>query len=136
MIWLRNSMFVGLVLLTLSCGGIGGYVYDQKLPSGIGLRATDVWEHLELFDGDGSQGILVPRTIFAIGWDKSHIIAKRHPPSATGELNDKTRTEYFIVDVVSKKSQGPFDKKQFELQRSQLGVAKELDFSLTFPHLE
>jgi hypothetical protein len=125
------------VAIVLGCGGVGGFVYERVLVEDIELHATDTMEQMELIEvTDGGKRQLVPPTVYAVGWDESYLIAKRHPPSATGQSNDKTRTEYFIVAVQSGKVHGPFDLMEYTSHRDQMGVAGRLDFTLTFHELE
>jgi Protein of unknown function (DUF3997) len=133
--WFRAISVCGFVAIVLGCGGIGGRVHEQKLVGDIELRAVDRWEEMELVDADRGRE-LVPATVYAIGWNESHLVAKRHPPSPTGRPNDKTQTEYYIVVVRNRKVYGPFDRDEFRMHRDFLDVADGLDFTLTFRELE
>jgi hypothetical protein len=86
------------------------------------------------FDGNGADA-LVPPTVIAVGWDESHIIAKRHPLDGSGQV-DKATTQYFIVTVRDRKVHGPFDEPEYRSQRRALGVAEGLAFTLTFDETE
>ena len=66
------------IAIVLGCGGIGGRVHEQRLVEDIGLIAIDGMEEMTLIQFDGG-GDLVPATVFAVGWNESHLIAKRHP---------------------------------------------------------
>ncbi len=121
------------IAIVLGCGGIGGRVHEQRLIEDIELRATDQWEQMELL---GDRGVLIPATVFAVGWNESHLIAKRHPREEAPRPPDKTRTEYFIVVVRSKKVYGPFDEPEYRMHRDFFEVAEGLDFTLTFLELE
>ena len=90
---------------------------------------------MKVIDFDGGRG-LVPETVYAVGWDESHLVAKRHPPSPAGRPNDKMTTEYFIVVVRDGKAYGPFDRAEYVMHCDILGVAENLDFTLTFRELE
>jgi Protein of unknown function (DUF3997) len=95
-------------------------------------------EQMELNESlpGGGKSILVPATVYAVGWNESHLIAKRHPESPTGLPNDKTRTEYFIVAVRVGKVYGPFDQAEFVIHCDLLELAKDLDFTLHFQDLK
>ena len=78
---------------------------------------------------EGSRGHLIPETVFAVGWDETHIIALRHPRKASYGPIDKTRTEYYIVVVRNRKVYGPFDRDEYRMHRDFLGVADGLNFT-------
>lgn len=135
--WLcRTSAICAFVAITLGCGGIGGRVWDEAVVGGMSLQATDQWEQMELTDSEGRKGVLVPSTVFAIGSDGTHVVAKRHPPSPTGTPNDKTKTEYFIVTVREKRVYGPFNRAEYDTERQRLNVAADLSFTQTFQEVE
>jgi hypothetical protein len=124
-----------LVAIFLGCGGIG-LAYEKRLVGNLGLAAVDTQKQMAVveFSGNGADG-LVPATVFSVGWDESHIIARRHPPDGSGQI-DKAKTEYYIVAVRGAKVHGPFDEPGYRKQRGVLGVAASLDFTLTFDELK
>lgn len=127
------------IAIVLGCGGIGGFVHEQRLVGNVGLTACDEREQMCLSSFPEADGnvcrTLISETVFAVGWDESHVIAKRHPREFPGPI-DKTQTEYFIVVVRDEKVHGPFDRAEFVRHCDLLGVAKDLDFTLTFEDLE
>lgn len=124
-----------LVAIFLGCGGIG-LAYEKRLVGNLGLAAVDTRTQMAVveFNGSGSD-VLVSQTVFAVGWDASHIIAKQHPADASGGV-DKATTQLFIVTVRDRKVHGPFDEPAYRSQRGVLGVAESLDFTLRFDDLE
>jgi hypothetical protein len=122
------TMICCFVAIGLGCGGIGGRVREERLVGDIGLLATDAKEQTAVIDFDRGR-CLVPATVFAVGWNESHLIAMRYPPSPTG-LPDKGRIEYYIVVVRDGKAYGPFDRDEFAIHCDLLGVSPDLDFTL------
>jgi hypothetical protein len=133
--WFRIASICFIVALILGCGGIG-LAYEKRLVGDIGLAAVDTRTQMAVveFNGGGTD-TLVPGTIFAVGWDELHIIAKRHPPDAAGRV-DKAQVEYFILTVRDRKVYGPFDEPAYRSQRGVLGVGESLDFTLKFDDLD
>lgn len=78
--------------------------------------------------------LLVPETVFAVGYNDDFIIAKSHPKNIKNEI-DKTRTYYHIIEIKNINPNNPeqvslLSKKQFEYSFKKLGVSKDLDFSI------
>jgi hypothetical protein len=117
------------------CGGIG-FAYENRLVGNLGLAAVDVMPQMAVveFTPSGATHLVGP-TVFAVGWDQSHILAKRHPSEAIDRI-DKTLTQYYIVTVHDRKAHGPFNEAEYRLQRQALGVSDSLDFTLAFKDLE
>jgi hypothetical protein len=138
--WFRLIPVCCFIAVVLGCGGIGGFVYEQRLVGNLGLVACDVREQMRVAvfpePGRNVYPSLISETVFAVGWDESHLIAKRHPREEPADRIDRTRTEYYIVVVRGEKVHGPFDQAEFALHCDLLGVAKDLDFTLTFQDLE
>lgn len=128
-----------LVLLSLlSCFPFSG---DEKhLDGPYYLWEGDVSEDMALYYrvNEDSGVNRIPSTVFAVGWDKRHIIAKRHPN------NDRSITEYYILDRSkdapladpSTSITGPLTGEQFEVQRRVLGVSPSVEFSYVARSLE
>ncbi len=135
------TMICGLIAIVLGCGGIAGPV-ERRLVGDIGLAWYDTRDQMSVVvvegegDGETSGATLVPGTVFAVGWDESHVIAKRHPREEPFGPFDRTRTEYYIVGTRDKKVHGPLDRADFILHCDILGVAEGLDFTLTFNELQ
>src|SRR4051812_34336597 len=108
--WFGAISVCGFVVILLGCGGFG-FVYEKRLVGDLGLVACDTKDQMALTDfAEGSSGHLIPETVFAVGWNETHIIALRHPREGAFGPIDKTRTEYFIVVVHNRKVHGPFDR--------------------------
>lgn len=124
-----------LSALLLACGGIG-FAYDKRLVGDIGLTAVDSRQQMSLvkINGNGRDTLVSP-TVIAVGFNESHVIAKRHPADASQQV-DKAVTEYFIVTVHGEKVDGPLTEPEFRAKRGTLGVDDRLDFTLTFDDLK
>jgi hypothetical protein len=108
----------------------------RELDDTYELHAIDTRQDMALYrrlpDGNGI-GRIEP-TVFAVGWDSSHLIAKRHPS------RDRSHTEYYILERrkdsphadPNESVRGPFDSLTFHRERSRLGV----DSQLRFQHIE
>jgi hypothetical protein len=132
--WYGVATVCCLAGLLVSCGGIG-LSHEERLVGDLGLVACDTREQMAVTDfRPESGGNLVPATVFAAGWDESHVIVKRHPRE--GFRTDRSRTEYYIVVVRDRKAHGPFDEADFALHCDLLGVAERLSFTRTFPDPE
>jgi hypothetical protein len=133
--WIRLTC-ICLVGCLSGCGGIG-FAYKKRLVGNLGLAAVDVMPQMAVveFDPSGSATHLVGPTVFAVGWDQSHILAKRHPSEAVDRI-DRTVTQYYIVTVPDRKAHGPFDEAEYRSQRRALGVSDSLDFTLAFKDIE
>jgi hypothetical protein len=113
---------------------------EHALEGPYALYATDVPAQMELVYAVGRDAYVqrVPATVFAAGWDATHIIVKRHPGG------DRTRTEYYILDrrrdgpyaEPARSVVGPLTATEFAARRAELGVARSLDFRLTLHNLE
>lgn len=129
------------VAIVLGCGGISGPV-ERRLSGNFGLAYRDSRDEMSVveLDGEGDEPSikewLIGGTIFAVGCDESHLIAKRHPGEMPLGPFDRSRTEYYIVTARDKKVYGPFDQAEYVLHCDLLGVAEGLDFTITFSDLE
>ncbi len=133
--WFTVLSICCVLAIFLGCGGVG-FAYEKRLVVNIGLAAVDTRKQMAVveFNASGAEG-LIPPTVFTVGWNESHIIAKRHPPDASGEI-DKAKTQYYIVTVRDHKVYGPFDEAGYRSQREALKVAESLAFTLRFDDLE
>ncbi len=104
----------------------------RKLDDTYELHAIDTREDMALYHRlpNGNKIGRIERTVFAVGWDSSHLIAKRHP------TRDRTRTEYYVLERrkdspssdPSESVRGPYDSLAFDRERSRLGVNPQLRF--------
>jgi hypothetical protein len=100
-----------------------GFVHDQHIDGPYRLVAVDVDEQMAVCYSipDGCVG-RIGETVFAVGHDRSYIVAARHP------ANNRSVTEYFYLvrslDSAnadpSASVRGPFDASHFEVERAQL----------------
>lgn len=103
-----------------------GFVHDERLDGPYRLVAVDTMSQMAVYYdlGDGNCIGRISETVFAVGWNKSYIVAARHPYS------DKSRVEYFYLDraldgplvdpTVTVK--GPFNSEALEQERQRLGL--------------
>lgn len=113
---------------------------EKQLDGPYYLWAADTSEQMALYYrvSEGTGVNRIPSTVFAVGWDAKHIIAKRHP------YNDRSVTQYYILERAKDSAMadpgasvtGPLSVEQFEAQRPVLGVAPTLGFSYTIPSLQ
>jgi hypothetical protein len=130
----RNPRFLLTLLLllaTLAPGCLGGGVFSKERLVGRfamwavdGLSDNSVVEESE--DGHASR-VLIPPTVFAVGFNNQFIIAKRHPKR--GAQVDRANTEFYVVSVLDGQVHGPVDSEKFLALRATLGVPASLDFS-------
>jgi hypothetical protein len=135
--WLNIGSICCLIAIFLGCGGIGS-AYEKRLVGNLGLAAVDTQKQMSVveFNASGSgYETLVPYMVFAVGWDESHIIAKRRPSDSSVKV-DKPITQYYIITLSDRKVHGPFDKTEYRSQRKALKVAESLDFTLKFKDLD
>ena len=110
----RLSWFLGIALAVQGCSG---FVYDRKIDGPYRLTAIDTMSAMTVtyaLDNKDTVG-RIGKTVFAVGWNKRYIVAKRHPPSSNAV------TEYFYLDRgadsgysdPSKSVTGPLSKDDF-----------------------
>ena len=136
----HDSRFLFALLLlavTFAPGCIGGAVFAKERLVGRfamwavdGLSDNSVVEESE--DGRAAR-VLIPPTVFAVGFDDRFIIAKRHPKS--GHHIDRSTTEFFVVAVSEGQVHGPVDQAEFAALRARLGVPASLGFSRVIEQL-
>jgi hypothetical protein len=132
--WSSRVLTCCVVAILLSCGGIG-LAHEERLVDDLGLVGCDSKEQMAITDfAEGGHGHLISAAVFDVGWDHNHLVAKRHP--ADGSRIDRTRTEYFIIEVRSRRVYGPFDEPDYVLHCDILGLAEGVAFTRTFPELE
>jgi hypothetical protein len=145
----RAFLLVAVATMPASCFPFGGP--EQRLDGPYFLRATDIPEQMALYrDAGNGNGIgRVGATVFAAGWDRRHIIVKRHPrvklSPADRSRMDRTRTEYFILDRSKDDSPirdssasvtGPMSEAEFLAERRRVGVDPALDFTVVMKNLQ
>src|SRR6478672_8112778 len=87
-----HAIALGSLLGSIGCFPFGAE--DRHLDGPYRLFAADLPEQVMLCYDIGSGACVgrVAPTVFAVGWDARHMVAKRHPD------NDRARVEYFILD--------------------------------------
>ena len=93
------------------------------------MWATDIIEDacvVRKIKGSSGASTVVPRTVFAYGWNDDFIIAKQHPEKKDGKVDTST-TYWYIVKVASGKVHGPMTEDEFTKLRTKLKVP-ELPF--------
>jgi hypothetical protein len=106
--------------------GCGLPVGDEQIDGPYRLFAADNMEQMHIcYDlGDGGCIGRIAQTVFAVGWDESHIVAARHPN------NDRSSVEYFYIVRADDGPyvdptvtvRGPFDAQSFDQEKQRLGL--------------
>jgi hypothetical protein len=103
-----------------------GVVHDEAIDGPYRLEAVDADDEMAVYYCTSSDECIgrVDRTVFAVGWDRSYIVAARHP------AGDRGRTEYYylvraldgrLVDP-SVSVRGPLSADEFRKESSRLGL--------------
>jgi hypothetical protein len=108
-----------------------GPVYEEDLGNGYVVCALDVMEDASVILKDSKRASggtqVVPPTVFAYGWNKDFILAKRHPEKKDRTV-DNSVTHWYIVEVASGNVHGPLSEGEFNTLRTKLKVPAELPF--------
>ena len=129
----KHCYIFSLCAVVIFVGGcpFTGLVYEEDLVNGYAVWANDVVEQAHIVrKRQGSSGYsttVVPRTVFAYGWNDDVIIAKRHPEKKDGKVDIST-THWYIVEVASAKVHGPLSEGEFNKLRTKLKVPAEISF--------
>lgn len=136
----RNLKIIGLfILLLLQSCYFGAGLVEQSLTNNYSLFANNsidemsIWLHVEKY----SSQLIVPETVFAVGYNKNYIIAKSHPKDIKKNI-DKNITHYYIINIHKQdQKQSPnLTAKEFENERNRLNISKELDFNIIFEEIK
>ena len=107
-----------------------GPIFEEDLVNGYAVWAADVMGDAAIVlkdkESSGAFGV-VPRTVFAYGWNDDFIIAKRHPEKKDRKV-DTSLTYWYIVEVASGDVHGPLSEDEFSKLRTELKVPPELSF--------
>lgn len=112
-------------MLIAGCGW-QGFVYDKQIDGPYRLIAVDVMSQMAVcYSLDGGDAIgRIEETVFAAGWNKDFIVAKRHPGS------NKAITEYYFITRSSDSTYadpsvsvtGPLSEEAFNAKKTTLGL--------------
>jgi len=121
--WYASVLFVLLFLMSFLFM-FEGLAYEDSLVDGYVVEAGEEKNNAALYGGNE----VVPRMVFAYGWNEDFIIAKRHP-TLDGRTIDLYTTCWYLIEVQGGKVHGPLTEPQFAELRSELGVPVELKFT-------
>lgn len=105
-------------------------IYDENLCNGYAVSAVDVMEDAAVVHKDKGRllaTVVVPRTVFAYGWNDDFILAKRHPQKKDRKV-DTSVTCWYIIEVASGDVHGPLNEDEFRKLRTKLKVPEEVSF--------
>ena len=130
---MKEKLFFILSIFTVAilvAGCPEGLAYEEDLVDGYAVWAVDTMEYAAVVykdkGGTGATGV-VPRTVFAYGWNDDFILAKRHPERKDGKV-DTTVTYWYIIEVASGDVHGPLNEDEFRKLRTKLKVPEEISF--------
>jgi len=118
-----------LFLLMQSCY-FGMFLVEEKLPGNYSLWAENQLDQLKITHGNkdsSSYNVVIKETVFAVGFNKSFIIAK-----SFSKQNKKIR--YHIIEVnkdLSEENIG-FSFKDYKIKRDNLNLPYNLNFTLIY----
>jgi hypothetical protein len=137
-----NRFFI--LLIAIAFFGCGMAIHKENVVGNYYLIATDAGEDMNLGfkHSESSYWTMVRNTVYAVGFNKEFIIVKQHPREFPSQP-DNTITNYFIVPIYSrvihsmdKDVIGPLSKEAFEDKKIELGIDKDLPFSIVLEDLE
>lgn len=137
---MRNILFICICGLFVGCSDSKS---RYKITEDYFLWTTEDMDQMSLcyLDYGKYNIVVVGPCVFAAGNNGKHIIVKEHP-IRDGQL-DKFKTLYYIIPLINKISNdpqknyyGPYQKNKFDKMREELGVSKDLDFSILIKELE
>jgi len=135
---LKKILGITFLLILQSCY-FGAGLVEQNLPDDFFLFANSsldemsIWFHAEEY----SNQLIVPETVFAVGYNNDFIIAKSHPKDLENGINKRV-TNYHII-IVNKKSpeqSTSLTLEQFEYEKKRLNIPDKLDFHIVYEALE
>ncbi len=107
-----------------------GLNYEEDLCNEYAVWAVDAMKDAGVVHKDKrSSGafVVVPRTVFAYGWNDDFILAKRHPEKKDRKV-DTSVTYWYIIEVTSGDVHGPLNEDEFRKLRTKLKVPEEISF--------
>ena len=131
----RFVLFLLAVTFAPSCIGAGVFS-KERLVGRFAMWAVDgVSDNSVVEESEDRRAarVVIPPTVFAVGFNDQFIIAKRHPKS--DHQIDRSTTEFYVVSVLDGQLHGPVDHEEFAALRARLGVPASLDFSRVIEQL-
>ena len=129
-------LLIGIALVGSGCD----YRKDINSDYHLGCSDEEITMALYITIGDYKTEV-VNSTVFAVGYNEDFIIAKQHPRYLW--YSDKSRTNYFIIPLTEPVSRskthnviGPLSKDKFDSKNIELGIDKDLPFSIVFENLQ
>ena len=116
---------------------------NKELIKGYSIASIDEDAANSIYYNDNGFDVgVVNPTVFAVGYDSKYIIVKQHPREFPNPPN-KLITYYYIIPLVNKvhlapdkNKIGPLSLHEFELKKAELGVSRELDFTILYKNLD
>ncbi len=105
-----------------------GLVYEEDLVGDYAVWATDTMEDAAIVrkgTEPTTADVVVPRMVFAYGWNDDYIIAKQHPGKGYYEV-DKGTTHWYVIEVLTGKVHGPLGEDEFQDLQVDLGIPVQI----------
>ncbi len=139
------SKILVLCFSFMSLNACQAFFYEEHIIGNYYLVAVDGDEDMcisyQVEDQKMYGEIIIPSTVFAVGYDEDFIIVKQHPMNFPDV--DKSITNYFIIPVKNKIHKtlelnkiGPLSLEEFNKKRNELNIPQELAFTLVFDKLK
>lgn len=130
---MKKRFFIICTLLFLTfnlsgCFGPGMNDYTYTLVKDYRLSHSSS-NDIVIFKNDDNMGIktVIHAKVTKVAWDDNFILAEQIPLiEETMEL-DKTKLNYWIIDVNTEEIYGPLTKEELELKRSELQIDSSLE---------
>jgi hypothetical protein len=122
-----QRLVCAFTVLILSGCPFMGPVYEEDLVGDYAISATDTMKDAAIIrkgrDPSNAE-IVVPRMVFAYGWNDEYIIARQHPEN--DYKVDKGTTHWYVVEVLTGKVHGPMDEDAFRTLHTELGIPAQI----------
>jgi len=126
----RIFIICTLLLLTFNlsgCFGPGMNDYTYTIVKNYCLSRSSSNDIVIFKSGDVGTETVVHAKVTKVAWDDNFILAEQIPLiEETMEL-DKTKLNYWIIDVDTEELYGPLTKEELELKRSELQIDSSLE---------
>ena len=135
---LGKILGIAFLLILQSCY-FGAGLVEQDLPNDFFLFANNSQDEMSIWfqAEEYSNQLIVPETVFAVGYNNDFIIAKSHPKDLKNGIN-KSVTNYHIIIVAEKnpKQSTSLTLEQFDFDKKRLNIPDKLEFEIVFAELE